>query len=152
MAHIKLLFLPSKTPSTRKSKHEEELEVQQARAHAASIAHHRAGRKGASTSNRPKSGEQRGQHPSQSSAVAGPLPSYSRWLLPVVVDKPGTAPEQDDRQPQQRTSKAQQSQGLAWIKTGPLDPFFQLPADLDIKERNLLFYCESWSFPFPLSA
>jgi hypothetical protein len=148
MARIKLLFLPSKTPSTHKSKHEQELEVQEARAHAASIAHHRAGR-GANT----RTGQQREQPSRRGGGGGGGVgtvadPTYSRWLLPVVaVGEKSAAAKRHPRDLQDRNVKAQQSQGLAWIKTGPLDPFLQLPVELDIKERNMLFYCE-W-LPFP---
>ena len=120
---VKLLFLPSKTPSThaRKSKHQLELEDQEARAHAASIAHHRAGRGGTQ-------GHKGQRHALQQESTV------SRRLLPVMEDDLALQKKQNQRD--------WNSQGLAWIKTGPLDPFLVLPTDLDIKDRNMLFHCK----------
>ena len=60
--------------------------------------------------------------------------NYARWLVPVLDDDLALQKKQEQRN--------WKSQGLAWIKTGPLDPFLRLPADLDMKDRNMLFYCK----------
>ena len=125
---LHLLFLPAKTLSTRKSKHQVELEDQKARAHAASISHHRAGR-GVKNGSKVRTCV-RGAEAADSGATD------TRWLFPVVGDDLAVQKQQSS------TQRMCQSQGLAWIKTGPLDPFLRLPTDLDIKDRNMLFHCK----------
>lgn len=126
---VTLLFLPSKTPANnyRKSKRQLEIEDQEARAHAASISHHRAGRCG-----KPKGQIRTIDHGS----------TCDRRPLPLV--------EEDFALREAQTQSEWTSQGLAWIKTGPLDPFFYLPTDLNMKDRNLLFFCKCHLLPPPL--
>lgn len=123
---VKLHFLPPKTSATqtRKSKHQLELEDQEAKAHAASISHHRAGRRGVQG--------HRGQNPTH--APLAEVSTYSRQLLPVREGDLALQTKQKQRD--------WDSQGLAWIKTGPLDPFLRLPNDLNIRDRNTLFFCK----------
>lgn len=103
----KLLFLPSKTPQNHKSKRQLQLEDQEARSHAASVAHSRG----------------RSNHASIQTKTGSKL-----------VQRESAGPEY--------ASAIQHSQGLAWIKTGPLDPFLRLPGEMKMQERNMLFHCE----------
>lgn len=104
----KLLFLPSKTPENRKSRRQLQLEDQEARSHAAAVAHSRSRNNNATKQTKPAS--------------------------KTVVQRASASPEY--------VSPNQHSQGLLWIKTGPLDPFLILPGEVKMEERNMLFHCK----------
>lgn len=126
---IQLLFLPSKTPATqtRKSKHELDVEDQEARAHARSHASRIAWRRIGHDAVLAYGGQDRAHGPLEG------VSTRSRWRLPV---------REHDHTSQKERSRNSQSPHLSMIKTGALDPFFRLPVDLDIQERNMLFYCK----------
>lgn len=113
MALLKVHFLPVETSLNIRSTRQRELTRAEALSHAATTAHRRAGR----GKKRIKGGDEDDEAP-----TAHEQPRASSWC---------------EWQPQQQLHGSRPLQ----IKTGPLDPFIQLPTSLGPKDRQLLHVC-----------
>jgi hypothetical protein len=127
MAAIKIHFLAVDTPHHAKSKRQRELNRAEALSHAATVAHQRAGR-----GLYPKEDDEDENGATGTASLRRQAPQKSQR------SSYRGRPLQQRRQREKQRSEA----SVVQIKTGPLDPFLQLPMDLGTKDRQLLHVCE----------
>lgn len=130
MAAFKVHFLAIETPTHVRSTRQRELNRAEALSHAATIAHRWAGR---------------GLYPThdddEERKVAGTGTGTYSDRREVRRSQRSSSYRGKNVQRRQR----QIASSVLQVKTGPLDPFLQLPIDLGSEDRQLLHICEWWN-------